>query len=80
MSTMGAIASTGMVCEATIHGISALSSVREWTMHTASSTPNTTPMAKPVSAALAVTQVCSNRLRGEVSGHWVMLFQISIIN
>jgi len=67
-----------MVCEATIHGSSALSSVRECTMPIASSTPSSTPMAKPVSAALAVTQVCSSRLRGESTGHPVTLFQMSI--
>mgnify|MGYP001007895549 CR=1 FL=1 len=54
-NTIGAMASTGIVCDATIHGSSALSSVRECTMHTASSSPSSTPIAKPVSAAPAVT-------------------------
>ncbi len=54
-STIGAMARTGIVCEATIHGSSALSSVRECTMQTASSRPSRTPIAKPVSAAPAVT-------------------------
>ena len=54
-STMGAIASTGMVCEATIHGSSARSSVRECTMHTDKSSPSAVPITKPHKVDSAVT-------------------------
>ena len=54
-STMGAMASTGMVCEATIQGISARSSVRECTMPADSSRPRSVPMPKPTRVDWPVT-------------------------
>jgi len=53
--TIGAIASTGTVCDATIHGSSARSSVREWTIAAASTTPSSVPRTKPTSVDCAVT-------------------------
>ena len=55
--TIGAIASTGTVCEAMIQGKRLRSSVREWTISTASSAPSAVPMAKPSSVAELVTAV-----------------------
>jgi len=68
MSTMGASASTGTVCEATTQGMSARSGVRACTISAASTQPNRPPSTKPSSVACAVIQVCSSRLRGESTG------------
>ena len=67
-STMGAIASTGTDCEATIQGSKARSSVRECTMHTDKTKPSAVPMAKPTSVDCPVTATWNSRLRGEFSG------------
>ena len=67
-STMGAIASTGTDCEATIQGSKARSSVRECTMQTDKTKPSAVPMAKPTSVDCPVTATWNSRLRGEVSG------------
>ena len=72
-STIGAIASTGTVCEATIHGSKARSSVRECTIATASNKPKAVPMTNPHSVDSPVTATCSNRLRGESMGQPVRL-------
>ena len=53
---IGAIARIGTVCEAMIQGISERSSVRRWTMPTASTMPSSVPSAKPSSAEESVTQ------------------------
>ena len=54
--TMGAMARIGMVCEAMIQGSRLFCSARPWTISTASTMPNTVPMAKPSSVAASVTQ------------------------
>ncbi len=55
-STMGAMASTGTVCEATIQGMRARSSVTECTMPMASSAPSNAPSTNPSKVASAVTR------------------------
>ena len=54
-STMGAIASTGTVCEATIQGMSARSSVRLCTIKMDSKRPSAVPMTKPIKVLCPVT-------------------------
>ncbi|GJE77825.1 hypothetical protein BGCPKDLD_4432 [Methylorubrum suomiense] len=54
--TIGATARIGTVCEATIQGIRLASTLRRWTIATASAMPRAVPMAKPSSVAESVTQ------------------------
>ena len=54
--TIGAMAMMGIVCEVMIHGISDLSSAREWTMPTASRMPSSVPRTKPSSVEESVIQ------------------------
>ena len=51
---IGASAMIGMVCEATIHGITERSSQRMETMSTASPMPSAEPTAKPISVSSSV--------------------------
>ena len=53
--TIGAIASTGTVCEAMTQGKRLRSRVREWTMSTAMTAPSRLPMTKPSKVAELVT-------------------------
>ncbi len=53
---IGAIARIGTICEKMIHGSRLFSNVRKCTISTASTMPNTAPMAKPSTVADSVTQ------------------------
>ena len=53
---IGAMARIGIVCDVMIHGMRLLSSVREWTMATASTMPRSVPSAKPPASSDSVTQ------------------------
>ena len=72
-NTMGAMANTGTVCDATIHGSSARSSVRLCTIKTDRSKPSAVPITKPVKVDCPVTATWNSRLRGESMGHSVRL-------
>ena len=52
---IGAIASTGTVCDAMTHGNRLRSRLRECTIATASSAPSALPITKPSKVADAVT-------------------------
>ena len=53
--TIGATARIGTICEPMIHGSRLFCRVRKCTISTASTMPNTLPIAKPSSAADSVT-------------------------
>ena len=61
MTTIGAIARIGTVCEATTYGRTPRSRSREWTSTTASPKPKTAPRTNPASASFAVNQAASSR-------------------
>ena len=83
MTTIGAIARIGIVCEATMYGSNPRRRKVQWTSRTAMRKPPIAPSAKPTTASFAVksaesqsTSMSSGPFRREGSKSWPTMSQV----